>query len=113
MISWVVIVLLVLVGIFALRINHLRHKIFIIFFLLFVLFLYVTITIVNAQNKLDLTTTSGFLGSMKVYGGWLANGFNNIRFLSGNVVKMDWTSTNASLIQDQDNSTLRTSRRHR
>jgi len=38
----------------------------------------------------------GFVRSVKIYKGWLANGFQNIRVLVGNAVNMDWKSTNGT-----------------
>ncbi len=96
MISWIIIIVLVVIGVILLKMNHFRHKMWIIVILLLALFLYATLYVVNVQNNLDFTTFSGFVGSMKVYGGWLANGFQNFKVLTGNAVKMDWTSTNSS-----------------
>jgi len=96
MISWIVIVILVLVGIFAIKMNHLRHRIFIILLVLFALFLYLSITLITVQNELDLSSTKGFLNGIKVYGGWVAHSFTNLKALTGDAIGMDWTSTNAS-----------------
>ena len=99
MISWIVIVILVLVGIFAIKMNHLRHRIFIIALVLLALFLYLSITLVTVQNELDLSSSKGFFNGMKVYGGWVAHAFQNTKTLTGNAIGMDWTATNASFFE--------------
>jgi hypothetical protein len=98
MISWVIIGLLVVVGLVLLKFKHFRHRLTIVFLIFLVVFLYTTISIVNRTNSLDLTTTEGFLSSVKVYTGWLAHGFDNLKSITGNAVKMDWTSTNSTFV---------------
>jgi hypothetical protein len=68
------------------------------------LFLYTTIAIVSKQNSFDLKSTEGFIGSIKVYFGWLANGFQNLKSITGDAVKMDWTSTNGTFLNKSNSS---------
>ena len=98
MISWIVIVILVIVGIFAIKMNHLKHRIFIIILVFLALFLYLSIMLVNTQNELDFTNAEGIYDASKVYMGWLANGFKNLKALTGKAIGMDWGSTNSSFI---------------
>ena len=108
MFSWIIIVVLVVLGVFLLKINHFRHKMWILIVILLALFLYSTIYIVNSQNNMDFTSFSGFMGSMKVYGGWLANGFQNLKSLGGEATEMDWTSVNGSFIENNSNPQIST-----
>ena len=62
-------------------------------FVLLVLFLYISLTLVKTQNNLNFNSTEGVFSSIKVYLGWLANGFQNLKSITGNAIKMDWTST--------------------
>lgn len=96
MISWMIIGLLVVVGLILLKFKHFKHRITLVFLIFLIVFLYTTISLVNKTNNLDLTTTEGFLSSVKVYTGWLAHGFGNLKVITGNAVKMDWASTNAT-----------------
>ena len=98
MISWIVITILVVIGIFSIKMNHLKHRMFIIMLVLVALFLYSSMALVTTRNDLNLDSTEGFFKTMKVYNGWLANGFKNFKTITGNAVKMDWSSTNASFI---------------
>ena len=103
MISWIVIGVLLVAGVFAIKMNHLRHRIFIVFLIALALFLYSSMALVETQNELDFTTTEGFFNAIKVYTGWLANGFDNLKTLTGNVIGMDWGSTNASFFEGSEN----------
>jgi len=93
-----------MVAVFLLKMNHLRHKFFIIFVVLLALFFYLSATYIATKNNLELNSVEGVMASMKVYGGWLANGFQNTKFLTGNAVKMDWTSTNATFKSNSNNN---------
>ena len=101
MISWFVIALIlvgVLVIIKLLHLRHFKHKIVSIFVVLIVLFFISTLYYVSYKNHLDLTTVNGFSNGMGIYAGWLVNGFQNIRTVTGYAVGMDWRSTNSSLL---------------
>jgi hypothetical protein len=98
MISWVVLAVLVIAGVLALKMNHLRHKVFIIILVIVALFFYSTFLYVNNQHNLDFSTTEGFTESMDVYLGWLANSFTNLKQLTGNAIRMDWPSTEGAFV---------------
>lgn len=96
MINWIIIIILVIVAVFAIKMNHLKHRTFIIILIVLALFFYVSVTFIASKNNLTMDSYDGFINTMKVYGGWLANGFGNVKVLTGNAVKMDWTSVNGS-----------------
>ncbi len=54
--------------------------------------------LVTEKNSLDLTTSEGFFNAVKVYTGWLGNGFQNLKSLTGRAIGMDWKSTNGTFI---------------
>ena len=97
MINWIIIVILVIVGVFAIKMNHLKHRVFIIILIILALFFYASVTYISSKNNLSMNSYNGFVNTMKIYGGWLGNGFGNVRVLTGNAVKMDWTSVNGTL----------------
>lgn len=100
MVSLIVIVILSIIGLIIVKVINLRHKFFIITLIILILFLYTTISIVADKNNLDLTTTNGFFNSIKVYISWLANGFENLKSLSGRAVELDWKSSNKTFFKD-------------
>ena len=101
MMSFTIMAILIVVAIVLIKMNHFRHKMTILALLVLVLFLYTTATVVNKANELDLTTTDGFFDAIKVYMGWLGNGFQNLKSISANAVKMDWRSTNGTFISEK------------
>lgn len=103
MISWIVIIVLVVVGIFAIKMNHLRHRVFIILLVLLALFLYVSMVAVGNKNEFEFNSAEGIYDAMKVYTGWLANGFENMKALTGDAIGMDWKSTDGTFI-DKNNT---------
>ncbi len=100
MISWVVVVILVIIGIFAIKMNHLKHRVFILILIFVALFLYATIALVNTRNDFDLSTSKGIIHAVGIYRGWLANGYKNVKSLGANAIKMDWSSTNETLSEN-------------
>ncbi|MBT4166003.1 hypothetical protein HOE04_03120 [archaeon] len=99
MISWIVMLILVVIGIFAIKMNHLKHRLFIIMLVLVALFLYSSMALITTQNELSFDDSEGFFNAMKVYNGWLANGFSNLKAITGNAMKMDWSSTNETFFE--------------
>jgi len=77
--------------------KHAKHKIFIILGILLIAFLYFSFTAIVASHSADLRTASGVFEASKVYLSWLGSAFNNIKTVSGNIVKMDWIPKNVSL----------------
>jgi len=104
MVNWIIIVVIVLVGYLILKFGNLKHRFFMIILLLFALFLYLTMAYVNRQNSLDFTSADGIMRSLKIYTGWLGHGFGNLKTLTGQAIKMDWTNTNGSFL-DKKTST--------
>jgi len=102
MISGIVIIILIVIGVFAIKLNHLKHRFFIIALVLLALFLYSSMSLVTTQNELDITSVGGALSSMKIYAGWLANGFNNMKDLTGRAIDQDWANSNATFFEEEE-----------
>jgi hypothetical protein len=102
MISWLIIVIVVLAGFLFIKMNLLRHRVFIVVVVLLALFVFGTFYYVYSKNNLDLKSFDGFKTSTKVYTGWLVHSFGNVKALTGNAVKMDWSSTEGSLNKKND-----------
>jgi len=101
MISLTIIAILVVAAVVLIKMNHFKHRITIVALLIFALFLYSTVTVVNKANEFDLKTTEGFLDAGKIYTGWLGNGFGNLKTITGNVINMDWSSTNGTFFSKE------------
>ena len=100
-VSLAIIGIFLVFGLILIKMNHFRHKITIIVLLFLVLFIYSTATIVNNTYDFDFTTTEGLFYAVKVYTGWLGNGFQNLKVITANAIKMDWSSTNGSFFSKE------------
>jgi len=70
--------------------------------ILLALFLYSSMALVTNSNELSFDNTEGLFQAMKVYTGWLANGFDNFKDITANVIGMDWTSTNSTFFEESE-----------
>ncbi len=91
----------VVIGIILIKMNHFRHKLTIIVLLFLAMFIYSTVVLVNTTNELDLETTEGLFQAIKIYTGWLGNGFQNLKGITANAIKMDWSSSNSSFFSEE------------
>ena len=98
MLSWMVIGVLVIAAVIALKMNHLRHRLWILALVFLALFLYTSAAIVYKENELKFDTMDGIFSSVKIYIGWLGNGFQNLKTLSGKAVDLDWTNSNDTFV---------------
>lgn len=114
MISWIIIVVLVIIGLFVIKLNHLKHRFFIIMLILLALFLYTSMNAVTQKNELDLKSSSGIFSAIKIYSGWLANGFQNLKSLTGKAINLNWGSTNGTFLdKEKESETKNTGTRSR
>ena len=96
MISWLIIGILIVCGLLLIKFRHFQHRFLLIGLILLAIFFYTTVSIVKENNNLNLSTTEGFFGAIKVYFVWLGNGFHNVKDIAGYAVKMDWTNTTST-----------------
>lgn len=99
MVSWIVIIIIIILILLVVKIGAFKHKFFMILLILLVLFLITTLVLVSKENKLDFSTTEKSFDSIKIYSGWLANGFQNLKVLVGKAIDMDWRSTNETFFE--------------
>jgi hypothetical protein len=100
MIGWLIIFALVIAGVFALKMNHMRHRVWILLIIVFGLFLSISITMVYKQNQIKLNSAEDFFKAGGIYLGWLGHSFDNLKSLTGNAVNMDWTATNGTFLKE-------------
>ncbi len=94
---WIIIaIIIVIIGLAFIKFSSTKSQIKLILCVLLILFLGGTILIVYTKNKLELTSYEGIMDAGKIYFGWLGNGFQNLKTITANAIKMDWTSTNGT-----------------
>ena len=93
--SWTSIFVLVIitVGIWiVIEIKRFKHKIFAILLIVLVIFSYVSFAVVAQNNELDFTSFSGVIEATKIYFSWLGSIFGNLKQITANVFKLDWSA---------------------
>jgi hypothetical protein len=92
--NWVII----LIGVVAIVVvsklihfKHFKHKIGAIAIVLFLLFLSLTFMNVIKDNAINLSSPSGVFSAAKIYFSWMVQIFDNVKVLTGNAIRMDWS----------------------
>jgi len=99
----VIIVSVLVLGIWILiEVKRMRHKFFAIFLIALILFSYISFSVTMKNNDVDLTSVDGLTKATKLYFLWLGSAFGNMKSITANAVKMDWSQAQAS---NQTNST--------
>jgi hypothetical protein len=111
MLGWLLIIGVFVIGMFLLKFKHMGHRLTFLFFLVLFLFVAGTFAIVSTTHELDLKSPQGILDAGKIYMGWFANGFDNMKSLTGYAVKMDWTKSNVSTVTPKTNGSSKPSKK--
>ncbi|RLG10660.1 hypothetical protein DRN73_07305 [Candidatus Pacearchaeota archaeon] len=96
LITLIVIALLVLgIWIFS-ELERWRHKFWTVFLIGLLLFSYLSFVLVLKNKDIDYHSFSGIFTAGKIYFSWLGNIFVNLKTITANAIKMDWTNTNST-----------------
>jgi len=99
----VIILLVVVLAIWILiELKRMRHKLFAIFLIALIVFTYFSFSAMVKNNNVDLKTVDGLGKATKLYFLWLGSAFGNIKLITSNAIKMDWSGEEAA---SQTNST--------
>ena len=90
-IYWIVLIILIAVVVFVFNMKGLKHKVFILFLVISALILYSGLMYISYKNDFDLFTFHGVFESLNFFGGWLGDGFENIKSLTANAIDIDWS----------------------
>ena len=71
-----------------------QFKLITILMIVAVIFFYFTGAKIIDENNLSLTSFDGITHATQLYFSWLIHIFDNVKDISGNVVKMDWEGNN-------------------
>ena len=94
----IIIVSVLIIAIWILiEIKRLKHKLFAILLIAIILFTYISFSATIQGNDIDLKTVSGLTKATKLYFSWLGSAFGNMKVLTTNAIKMDWSANNESI----------------
>ncbi len=71
-----------------------RHKLFAIFLIVLILFTYISFTVTLKGKDIDFTSISGLTTATKLYFAWIGSVFGNLKTITTNAVKMEWSTNN-------------------
>lgn len=88
----ITVVAIIVIWIFI-EVKRLKHKLFAILLIVMILFFYISLTITIRGQEIDLKTIPGIKQASKVYFAWMGSIFTNIKTLTANAIKMDWSGS--------------------
>ena len=95
---FIIIVLIAVIWI-TLEFKRARHKMFAVFLIVLILFTYFSFTIAIKGKNVDLTSASGMTKATGLYFSWLGHLFGNLKTVTANAIKMDWSNSNKTTIK--------------
>ena len=91
MVNWIIILVLAVLIMVFFKAKDFKHKFYTIFVIVLLIFFYSSFSSVVSDKKVDLKTFDGVTTAGKLYFSWLGYIFNNVKVISGNTIKMDWS----------------------
>lgn len=97
---------LIIFGVLALMVwiahefKGIKHKFTAILLIALIIFSYFSIVSAFKGKDIDLKSSQGIKAAGKMYFLWLGSAFLNIKIITANAIKMDWTGETNSSIND-------------
>jgi len=88
LIHWIAIILLILIGIYLVKMDHHARKIKIVLIIIVGLLLYFSIMGVFKSEQVDVTSPKGIVGAVYVYFGWIGQTMSNLWDIGGDTVNL-------------------------
>ncbi|NMB66778.1 hypothetical protein GYA25_01835 [Candidatus Woesearchaeota archaeon] len=92
LITLIALVVLVLI---LFEVKKTKHKVLLILVLGFILFGYFSFVMVFKNKPISIKNLSDVDNLLNLYFSWLGQVFNNIKIITGQITKMDWSSNNS------------------
>ena len=89
--NWVIVAALVILAFVFLRIKHFKHKLILVFLIIALLFVYASGSRILSGHEIEWRTTEGWGDAATLYAGWLGGVFDNLKVITTNAIKMDWS----------------------
>jgi glucan phosphoethanolaminetransferase (alkaline phosphatase superfamily) len=71
-----------------------RHKLLAVFLIVLIIFTYVSFLVTLKGKDIDFKSVDGLKEAGTLYFSWLGSVFGNIKSITTNAIKMDWTPEN-------------------
>ena len=97
MIGWIILIV-AFAAVFLLNkfvhFRNFKHKFWVIAIILLLLFIIFSFSKVASNNSVSLGSPSGIFSAVQLYFSWLGQAFDNIKVITGNMIRMDWFPKN-------------------
>jgi len=80
-----------------------KHKLILILILGFILFGYFSFVMVFKGNPISIKSLSDIDKILNLYFSWLGQVFNNVKVITGQIIKLNWASNSTTLINSTKN----------
>ena len=95
----VVVAIIIVAIFFFVKVRYIKHKLTWIFILMLILLTYIGFLASTAGQDFDLSTFEGSQTAIKLYLAWLSNGFDNMKVLTGQATKLDWSTNKSKMVE--------------
>jgi hypothetical protein len=92
--AWIILIVAIALVYVFFTLKKYRHKVWAFLLISIIIFLFITGTIAFAGKGINFQTNDGLKQAGNLYVAWLGHSLSNLKVLTGNAIKMDWTSTN-------------------
>jgi len=96
-INWIIIGMFIIIGIVIIKVSNLKHKFLILFLIFLALFFYSTFILVSNENEFNFSSSKGIYTAINIYYSWFINEYQDIKSLTGRVIKGDNYKNKTSL----------------
>lgn len=94
--NWILIIVILVLVVLFFKAHEVRHKFFAMLIIVLVLVFLVTFAKVVLQPGVDFSSLEGIVSAGGIYFDWLGHALGNVKTITGNAVKLDWTFINAT-----------------
>jgi len=98
MIALVLIIISILaIGIYMMaEVRRFKHKLWALLIIGLLLFAYISFTLTLKGKNIDFKSVSGLIQAGKIYFSWLGGVFGNMKTITSNAIKMDWSANDSA-----------------
>ena len=102
----IVTLVIILIIYILIEIKRAKHKVFAIVVIILILFMYFSIAYVFKGQNVDYKSVHGIEGASKIYLAWLGGFYGNVKTVTINAIKMNWSANNINKTSTQNKTSI-------
>lgn len=99
-VTLVIVVFLIIAIWVIVEFKRFRHKFFAILLILLIIFTYFSFVVALKGKDIDFGSVDGLKKAGKLYFAWLGSAFSNLKLITSNAVRMNWTPNSTDISTD-------------